>query len=188
MPDLEWKQQIVRAGPCQWEGDEPPDGKALGKGVEPWLAALLQAEHLGLLVGSGLTAGIAHEVGCPASGMGRAPLTCELADRVNAAAKAGAYRSGRREPNIEDQIRAAHQLMDGLRVLVAGTAGDPDPTSVNDLDQGPVKRLVPDGLGGLLRELPTSPTSTTRSTCTASAMRWRAPVSTRHGRGMSRAS
>ena len=50
-----WKEHIVRAGShCKCPRDVP-DPKEHRDYVEPWLAALLQAEHLNLLVGNGLT-------------------------------------------------------------------------------------------------------------------------------------
>ena len=52
----DWKRHRVRVGSHQWEGDLPPEDPSVHrKHIEPWLAALLQAEHVSLLVGSGLT-------------------------------------------------------------------------------------------------------------------------------------
>ena len=38
--------------------DEAPDPAVHRKKIEPWLSALFQAEHLNLLVGSGLTTAV----------------------------------------------------------------------------------------------------------------------------------
>jgi len=54
--DADWNQHRVRAGPHHWGGQRPPaDPGEHRKRIEPWLAALLQAEHVSLVVGGGLT-------------------------------------------------------------------------------------------------------------------------------------
>lgn len=121
-----WKPHRVRAGSHRWEGESAPDDPgAHRKHVEPWLAALLQAEHVNLLVGSGLTTGMAKVAGVPAVGMNSANLSCDFADAVNNAARESAKRTGRGDPNLEDQIRTALELIAGLRVVSKG-AGDDD--------------------------------------------------------------
>lgn len=117
----------VRAGPHDWEGnDAPSDAAVHRKHVEPWIAALLQAEHVNLLVGNGLTSAIGTLSGATAVDVSGQAFTCELGDAVNRGAKASAERCGRGEPNIEDQIRSARELISGLRVMSqAGDAEDP---------------------------------------------------------------
>lgn len=118
MPEVTWKKHIIRAGTHCWEDDEAPDDPvAHGRRVEPWLAALLQAEHLSLLVGSGLTTAAAFAAGTTAAGMATIEFDCEHADAVNESARVAAAAADRGAPNIEDQIRAARQLIDGLSVL-----------------------------------------------------------------------
>lgn len=113
-----WHNHIVRVGPYTWSKDAPPDNPDIHrKHVEPWLAALLQAEHLNLLIGSGLTLAIANEVNASAPNMRERHLTGQMANAVAKAAKESAKRCGRGEPNIEDQIRAALELIGGLRIL-----------------------------------------------------------------------
>ncbi len=120
-----WRQHRVRAGSHQWEGDEPPADPGLHrKHIEPWLAALLQAEHVSLLVGSGLTTAVAKLAGAPIVDMKATRFDCELADAVDHAAAESAKRCGRGEPNLEDQIRAARELIGGLRILSAAGGGD----------------------------------------------------------------
>jgi hypothetical protein len=94
------------------------------KHIEPWLAALLQAEHVSLLVGSGLTTAIATLAGKPAVDMKASIFDCDLADSVDRAAKDSAKRCWRGEPNLEDQIRAARELIAGLRIVSASGGGD----------------------------------------------------------------
>lgn len=121
----EWKCHRVRVGSHHWEGDEAPaDAGVHRKHVEPWLAALLQAEHVNLLLGSGLTTAIAKLAGTPVVDMKAATFECARADAVDRAAKEGAERCGRGEPNVEDQIRAARELIAGLRILSAAGGED----------------------------------------------------------------
>lgn len=116
--ELRWQAHIVRAGPYRWSGDVPPVNPSdHRKHIEPWLAALLQAEHLNLLIGSGLTLAIAKEAGASAPTMNARAFQSKGAEAVEKAAKESALRCGRGEPNVEDQIRVALELIGGLRIL-----------------------------------------------------------------------
>ena len=85
--------------------------------VEPWLTALFQSEHLSLLAGSGLTHAVHHlATGKPAAGMGDATLT-SYKNEIEKAAKEAAQKSGREAGNLEDQLRAANELLRGLEIL-----------------------------------------------------------------------
>lgn len=87
--------------------------------VEPYLAALLQTEHLNLLVGSGLTTGLAQldEVEGGADMSAELPIDDPaLKDRLEAQARASATASGRGDtPNVEDRLRVAIATEEGLR-------------------------------------------------------------------------
>ena len=88
--------------------------------VEPHLAALLQAEHLNLLIGSGLTSGLAHIATFTDGADMGAKLTFESADldaaiERNATLSAATMRRG--TPNIEDRLRVAIAAADGLRLV-----------------------------------------------------------------------
>ena len=87
--------------------------------VEPWLAALFQAEHLSLLVGSGFTTAVARAAGCEPVTLDAVEFKAPHADGVAGAAEASAENVGRRRPNLEDQLRAAMDLVAGLRVLAS---------------------------------------------------------------------
>ena len=91
--------------------------KELRSRVEPWLTALFQSEHLSLLAGSGLTHAV-HRLatGKPAAGMGGATLV-SYKDEIEKAAKEAAQRTGREAGNLEDQLRAANELLRGLEIL-----------------------------------------------------------------------
>lgn len=120
-----WKPHQVRVGAHSWDGDQPPTDPSLERRhIEPWLAALLQAEHVSLLVGSGLTTAIAHLAGAPVIDLHAARFECDLAGAVDRAAAESARRCGRGDPNLEDQIRAVRELIGGLRILSAADEGD----------------------------------------------------------------
>lgn len=119
-----WKH-VVRAGAhCQCP-DSDPKPEDHREHVEPWLSALFQAEHFNVLIGSGFTTAIANIAGVSAVDMRPASFKCSQADAVMQAACKSAKGLGRKEPNIEDQMRAVIELIGGLRVLA-------DCTSVND--------------------------------------------------------
>lgn len=85
--------------------------------IEPWLTALFQSEHLGLLIGSGLS----HAVHFSASGkalpgMGKVKFS-NFDAQIDAEAKKTAAAAGREAGNIEDQIRVANELLRGLEIL-----------------------------------------------------------------------
>ena len=88
----QWKPHRVRAGSYNWEGVQPPtDHDVHRKHVEPWLAALLQSEHVNLLVGSGLTTAIATLAGTPAVDMKTSTFACDLADDTPCALDMGGF-------------------------------------------------------------------------------------------------
>lgn len=91
--------------------------KELRSRVEPWLTALFQSEHLSLLAGSGLTHAV-HRLatGKPAAGMSEATLI-SYRDEIEKAAKKAAQKAGREAGNLEDQLRAANELLRGLEIL-----------------------------------------------------------------------
>jgi len=87
--------------------------------IEPYLAALLQAEHLNLIVGSGLTTGLAQLADFhDGPDMGAAlTLDGDVGDSIEESARASAEASGRGSPNIEDRLRVAIAAAEGLRHL-----------------------------------------------------------------------
>jgi hypothetical protein len=91
--------------------------KELRSRVEPWLTALFQSEHLSLLAGSGLTHAAQYLAsGTAAAGMGEVTLT-GYKDEIEKAAKDTAQIAGREAGNLEDQLRAANELLRGLEIL-----------------------------------------------------------------------
>lgn len=115
--EQDWQEHIVRAGmhrPCLVDKLEPDEHR---KHVEPWLSALFQAEHLNLLVGSGLTTAVAAVAGAPKMDMAPTSFQCAYADAVEKAAAVSATRLDRKDFNIEDQIRAVRELISGLHII-----------------------------------------------------------------------
>ena len=124
MPDQEPENHICRAGPFEQRLDAQPTDDAVLAGlrqhIEPWLSAVFQSEHLSLLVGSGLSTALSLRAGGKPADMSPAgdfkyPYAKEVMSRAKSAAKA----AGRGRANIEDQIRATLELMDGLRIIDA---------------------------------------------------------------------
>lgn len=116
--DSSWPAHSMRAGSHEWSGKVSPDNPgAHRKQIEPWLAALLQAEHVSLLLGSGFPIAIAELVRVKALQMSVKSLDCELSDAIAKTASESAKKIGRGDANLEDQIRAATELIGGLRVL-----------------------------------------------------------------------
>lgn len=85
--------------------------------IEPWLSAIFQSEHFGLLVGSGFSVGLAASVGVSGISMAPTTFTAEFDAQISAAAARSATAMGRGAPNIEDQLRSALALHAGLDVL-----------------------------------------------------------------------
>lgn len=85
--------------------------------IEPWLTSLFQSEHLSLLAGSGLTHAVHYlAAGAGATGMASAPLS-SYKSQIETAAADTAAKAGRKAGNLEDQIRAANELLRGLEIL-----------------------------------------------------------------------
>lgn len=120
MGEPRWEVHLAKTGIWSWAGPRPPsDVDKTGEHIRNWLAALLQAEHVNLLLGSGLTRAIADQAGVKALDMSLASPKCALADDVEKCVQASAVRCSRQLPNIEDQIRVILELIGGLRILAS---------------------------------------------------------------------
>lgn len=96
----------------------PKDRQKHREHIEPWLSALCQAEHLNLLVGSGLTTAIGKFAGVKSHSMAVTDLgDIKYADEINRAVSQSAKLASRGLPNLEDQLRVIGQLIDGLTIL-----------------------------------------------------------------------
>jgi len=105
---------------CSWANTAGRIGPStLRPRIEPWLTALVQSEHLSLLVGSGLTHAV-HQIATdePATGMETVTFgACD--DLIAAEVERLAEARGRPSGNFEDQLRAANELLRGLQILTA---------------------------------------------------------------------
>jgi hypothetical protein len=102
--------------------DEKIGVAKLRERIEPWLTALFQSEHFALLVGSGLSHAVHNiAVGKPMPGMNTVTFA-EHKEEIDLEAKRSAEASGRAQGNIEDQIRAANELIRGLEILALSSS------------------------------------------------------------------
>lgn len=107
---------------CSWAGDKSFGPETLRPRIEPWLTALVQSEHLSLLIGSGLTHAVHHiAVGKALSGMQSIPFSI-FNDEISEGVKKVAEAAGRKNGNFEDQIRVANELLRGLEIITSTKA------------------------------------------------------------------
>jgi len=103
------------------ELEAPDDLEPERRTVESFVSAVLQSEHLNLLVGSGLTTALANAAGGTASADMTGRLTTsddDLDSAIEEAAIKSARASGRGEaPNIEDRLRIALAAGSGLKIV-----------------------------------------------------------------------
>ncbi len=123
VPDAHKPYRITAGSRCTWaKPDEFFGPEKLRPRIEPWLTALTQSEHLALLVGSGLTHAT-HFMATGRRGPGMDDVSFSLFDEaISGEAKRCAEAAGRQEGNIEDQIRAANELLRGLEIMAATKA------------------------------------------------------------------
>lgn len=96
--------------------DASIDDESIRRRIESWLGALLQADHLSLLIGNGLSTGIGNVIDCPPPPMTAAFPQTERGSSISTHAAASAARMGR-DHNLEDEIRSALALIAGLEIL-----------------------------------------------------------------------
>lgn len=98
---------------------ETPEIKQHRQRVEPWLTALFQSDHLSLLVGSGISSAV-HTIAKGTSGGAMTKMSFSVfKDQMDASTTQSARRSGRGDGNIEDQIRVARELLQGLEIYIS---------------------------------------------------------------------
>jgi len=103
---------------CSWLKKSAPVGSSdLRPRIEPWLTALCQSEHLSLLLGSGLTHAV-HRLATDKvlPGMATADFG-QYNVQINEEATRSAQASDRANGNLEDQFRAANELLRGLEIF-----------------------------------------------------------------------
>lgn len=113
--------------------------------IEPWLTALCQSEHLSLLVGTGLTRAVykmaTDETLSPMDALDSEKFGNKFGKAIDKEAQRmrGKEAPGR-EKNIEDQIRAANELLQGLKVQ-----------ALVDFKLGPLVKELNDHLSAILK-------------------------------------
>lgn len=144
--------QIPAGAACSWaKGGDSFGPEKLRPRIEPWLTALVQSEHLSLLVGSGLTHAVHYiAVGKSAPGMSTVQIAARH-EEIAADAMRSAQASGRESGNIEDQIRAANELLRGLEILAATKPiGTAEHTEISELRRA-IKNVLEEFAGAILK-------------------------------------
>lgn len=85
--------------------------------VEPWLSVIFQSEHLSALINSILTSSVSFIAGVKAQKMRCHSLEHELEDKIKENGNKSAIDMNRGEANIEDDIRVALELINGLKII-----------------------------------------------------------------------
>jgi hypothetical protein len=130
--------RLTAEATCSWTKAEEGFGpEKLRPRIEPWLTALVQSEHLSLLVGSGLTHAV-HGLATAEKLPGMGAISLGILDaEIEAEAKRASELAGRDSGNFEDQIRAAIELLRGLEILASTRAAEaPEHEQVRSLREG----------------------------------------------------
>ena len=121
--EFEWNQSenkfiIDSQEHLDWCSEKGCTKSDLRSRIEPWLTSLFQSEHVSLLVGSGLTTAVQFDAcGSADNGMSKTSEFTVYSDEIEKAAVDSAKKSGRNIANIEDRIRVANEVLNGLKVL-----------------------------------------------------------------------
>lgn len=112
--------KLAEGSECSWlKKDESFGPDKLRPRIEPWLTALFQSEHLTLLVGSGLSHAV-HRMATGKALPGMNPGNfAHFEEDINREAAKSAAAAGRKNGNIEDQLRVASELLRGLEIIAA---------------------------------------------------------------------
>jgi hypothetical protein len=151
-PDPQKPFQIAAGATSSWaKTDEFVGPEKLRPRIEPWLTALVQSEHLSLLVGSGLTHAV-HYMAKGESAPGMATVQFAVRnEEICADAKRSAEVAGRESGNIEDQIRAASDLLRGLEILAAvKPAGAGEQAQASEL-RSAIKKVLEEFASAILK-------------------------------------
>jgi hypothetical protein len=122
---------------CSWAKDGEAFGpEKLRPRIEPWLTALVQSEHLSLLIGSGLPQAV-HQLAVdkPVPWMGTINIKT-FKDEIETEANRSAKAAGRDTANFEDQLRVANELLRGLEIIASTKTEDaPERKQIEGLRQ-----------------------------------------------------
>ncbi|MDI3499280.1 MAG: hypothetical protein PWR28_1794 [Synergistaceae bacterium] len=129
--------KLAEGPSCSWaKADEEFGPEKLRERIEPWLTALVQSEHLSLLVGSGLTHAV-HKLATNEALRGMGTINIEtFMNEIEAEANRGAKAAGRHTANFEDQLRVANELLRGLEIIASTKTEDaPERKQIEGLRQ-----------------------------------------------------
>lgn len=127
---MDWKKHCYRVGTHADSRDDLPTTPgeleafvaSSRKRIEPWLSAVFQAEHLNLVLGSGFTTAVGYLAGAKATNMAKVKLGSDFDAAIEAHSDAAAKAMNRGQANIEDQLRSAFAVLEGLQVTAAKDA------------------------------------------------------------------
>ena len=122
---MDLKAHAYRVGSHSLSKDDLPSAPgelsdfvaAARKRIEPWLAAVFQSEHLNLLIGSGFPIAVAAIAGASSTAMAAKGLGTKYDAQIDAHAAKTAKIMKRGKANMEDQLRSAIAVVEGLKVL-----------------------------------------------------------------------
>lgn len=135
--------KVTNPDDCNWMPDDEIITKSVFRSrIEPWLTSLFQSEHLSLLCGSGITNSISYLAGASGGTTMAASTFTTYKDEIKVAAEASAKASGRKNGNIEDQIRTANDLLRGLRILKKDTEAKSLETELNSIINAFAKSIL----------------------------------------------
>jgi hypothetical protein len=127
---VDWKKHCCRVGSHAQESDDVPAAgpdldqfiSSARKQIEPWLSAVFQAEHLNIIFGNGFTTALAVAAGGTGTDMSTVKFGTKYDAAIDSHASAAAKAMGRGGANIEDQLKSALAVFDGLSVTDAAEA------------------------------------------------------------------
>jgi hypothetical protein len=134
---IDWDKKNILYIANEIDYPDSPNPKEWRSKIEPWLTAVFQSEHLSLLVGSGLTTGVCQEAGVESQAMARITFEIEEKERIKTYAEQEATNMGRGNPNFEDDLRIAIELLKGLKIL-----NDNKATLLENEINGQLKALI----------------------------------------------
>jgi hypothetical protein len=117
---IDWNEKhILKTNTKVVSTSNPEDLKPeeLKNDVEPWLSAIFQSEHLSLLTGTGLTSAVSNVAEVKSQEMARLSFKDNLGSNIKKKSDETALKMNRGEANIEDDIRIALELINGLKIL-----------------------------------------------------------------------
>lgn len=117
-------------------------GQEARRKLSSWLAALLQMEHVSLLVGNGLSLAVGHPIGVLPPRMTQRLDAGEHSQLITAHASSSARAAGRGGGNLEDEIRSALALIGGLEVLGDEAGAEAVRTAVDEAMQALIRDVL----------------------------------------------